>query len=161
MAACVPARDHSLSPGYRSPNETKVDLTLGRGYDEGMNRKLTAEQAQSILDRVAGGELQKNLAAEFEVSAATISKLVRGLSWPELRRGEPRPRQRRTKLREEDIPVIRRRLAAREPASVIAKDYDVTRQAIADIGKGKSWAHVPQDAHAPPPGARRRRVWES
>ena len=48
------------------------------------------------------------------------------------------------------------RLATEKPSSV-ARDYGVTRQAIADIGRGKTWSHIPR----PEPTRRRRKVWES
>lgn len=123
-----------------------------------MNKRLTRDQAQSIIHRVAAGEPQKTLAEEFGVRPSTISNLVRGKSWPDLERPEPaNVVVRGSKLRPEDIPVILARLAAREKAAAIAEDYGVTRQAIADIGKRKTWAHIPKP-EAPAP--RRKRVWE-
>lgn len=125
-----------------------------------MNKKLTEGQAQSIIDRVAAGEPQKKLAAEYGVSPASISKLIRGESWPDLSRPEGGVvRQRRTKLSAEDVQVILARLMNREKPGDIATDYQVTRQAIADIHKGKTWKHIPRPK-APEPTIRRRRVWE-
>lgn len=122
-----------------------------------MNRKLTKSQAQGIIDRVAAGEPQKNLAVEFEVSVATISKVVSGGSWPNLDRPSKRAFQRGRKLKETDIPIIRTRLANREKPKDVAADYDVTPQTIRDIANGKTWTHVPLPE---PPKPTRRRVWE-
>lgn len=125
-----------------------------------MNKKLNAEQAQAIVHRACAGETQKKLAAEYGVSTAAVSKLIRGLSWPELERPEGGVvRQRRTKLTPEDIRAIHLRLIAHEKPGEIAQDYGVTRQAIVDIQKGKTWAHIPKPG-APSPAPRRRRVWE-
>jgi len=123
-----------------------------------MNRKLDAAIAQSILDRVAAGERQKNLAAEFKVSPAAISNLVAGKSWPELRRTHAAsPPPRGSKLTVADVQVILQRLMVGEKPGTVALDYGVTRQAIANIKKGVAWVDVPRP-EAPRPT--RRRVWE-
>lgn len=46
------------------------------------------------------------------------------------------------KLRREDIPIIRARLAAGESQRVIAADYDVAPTAISRINTGHRWADV-------------------
>jgi len=120
-----------------------------------MNRRLTEDQAQSIIDRVAAGEPQKRLAEEFGVTPSSVSALISGKSWPNLSR--PKPPQvvvRNCKLSPADIPIILSRLANQETPASIATDYGMTRQAIADIRRGKTWGHIPR------PVARRRRVWE-
>ncbi len=123
-----------------------------------MNQRLTAEQAQSILHRVAAGELQKKLAAEFKVRPSTISNLVRGKSWPNLDRpAPPEVSLRGCKLTPEDIPVILLRLANREKPKDVARDYGVTQQTIANVGRRKTWTHIPPPEVLKP---RRRKVWE-
>jgi len=123
-----------------------------------MNHRLTAGQAQDIINRVALGESQKNLAAEFQVQPSTVSNLINGNSWPELDRPDPpEVRVRGSKLKPIDIPVILTRLAKQEKPKDVAADYGVTRQAIADIGRGKTWGHIPRPEVARP---RRRKVWE-
>jgi len=123
-----------------------------------MNQRLTGEQAQAILDRVMAGELQKDLATEFRVTPSTISNLVTGRSWPNLNRlAEPPKILRGAKLHPEDIPIIFARLARMEKPSIIALDYGVTRQAIVDIRRGKTWSHIPRPE---PPKPSRRKVWE-
>ncbi len=135
-----------------------MDLILAQGSAPGMNRKLTQDQAQSILHRVAAGESQKNLAHEYGVEPSTVSSLVSGRTWPELERPpEPEVRVRGAKLGPEDIQDILRRLAAREKAGDIAEVYQVTRQTIANIRRGKTWGHIPRPEPVKP---RRVRVWE-
>lgn len=123
-----------------------------------MNKKLTSQEAQQIIDRVASGERQQALALEYNLSSAAISKLIRGLTWPDLHRPAPlTPRPPCPKLSESQVQEILDRLyLRRESPSVIAPFYGVTRQAISDIAKGKSWAHLPRPARNPS----RRRVWE-
>jgi len=134
-----------------------MDLILGAKYAGQVNKRLTSDQAQAIIDRAAEGELQKDLAAEFGVSPSAISNIVKGKAWPDLDRPDPPAvRVRGAKLKAEDIPTILARLATEKPSSV-ARDYGVTRQAIADIGRGKTWSHIPR----PEPTRRRRKVWES
>lgn len=125
-----------------------------------MNLKLDEATAQAILDRIATGESQKNLAIEFGVSPSTISNLVAGKSWPHLRRGGTSKTRHGTKLTAADIVVILRRLQAGEKPSQVALDYGVTRQAIANIKKGKAWGDVPRPEVVVPRPARRK-VWET
>ena len=123
-----------------------------------VNKKLTSEQAQAIIHRVAAGEPQKNLALEHGVSPGTISNLISGKNWPDLERPEPPAVVvRGRKLMPTDIPVILQRLAQREKPGDIAPDYGVTRQAIADIASGKRWGHIPRPEPVRPV---RRPVWE-
>ena len=125
-----------------------------------MNLKLDAASAQTILDRVAAGESQKDLAAEFKVSTAAISNLVAGKSWPGLRRVPTTQKVRHgTKLTPTQVGAILRRLQAGEKPGTVALDYGVTRQAIANVKKGKAWGDVPRPEVAAPRPARRR-VWE-
>lgn len=124
-----------------------------------MNKKLNQSTAQTILGRVAAGERQKDLAAEFGVSPATISNLVAGKSWPELQRPPKRVTPPRgSKLTQDNIQTILRRLLAGEKPGVIALDFGVTRQAVANIKKGKTWKDVPRPDAARPA---RKRVWET
>ena len=125
-----------------------------------MNLKLDEATAQAILDRVASGDKQKNLAIEFRVSPSTISNLVAGKSWPNLKRSPVSKTRHGTKLTVADIQVILRRLLAGEKPSQVALDYGVTRQAIANIKKGKAWGDVPRPEVAAPRPARRK-VWET
>ena len=125
-----------------------------------MNKKLDEATAQTILNRVAQGEKQKNLAIEFGVTPSTISNLVAGKSWPHLRRSAASKTRHGTKLTSADIQVILRRLQAGEKPSQVALDYGVTRQAIANIKKGTAWGDVPRPEVVPPRPARRK-VWES
>lgn len=123
-----------------------------------MNFKLDALTAQVILNRIVAGERQKDLADEYQVSPSTISNLVSGKSWPQLERPKNRTPRHGSKLGAQDITQILGRLAAGETPASIAKDFEVTRQAIANIKKGKSWQDVPRPEPARPA---RRRVWES
>lgn len=49
-------------------------------------------------------------------------------------------------LRPEDINPIRARLTAGESHSSIGRDYGVGRSAIAQIGRGKTWADIPWES---------------
>lgn len=44
-------------------------------------RKLTWEQACEIIERVAGGESQRSVAAKYDVSQSLVSQIVRGVVW--------------------------------------------------------------------------------
>lgn len=53
------------------------------------------------------------------------------------------------KLKRSDVPEIRRRTAAGESQSSIARRYGVSRMAIWKIVEGKSWTHVGQTEQEP------------
>ncbi len=53
--------------------------------------------------------------------------------------------ERQHRLTEDQVREIKRRLAAGEPQAGIARDYDVTRGAIAAIDSGQNWGHVTID----------------
>lgn len=46
------------------------------------------------------------------------------------------------KLREEDIPVIRERLARGDVGTAIASDYKVNKSIISKIKRGRTWSHI-------------------
>lgn len=46
------------------------------------------------------------------------------------------------KLTKDDIPAIRKRLAAGESQRKIGLDYDINQSSISDIARGKAWFHV-------------------
>lgn len=47
-----------------------------------------------------------------------------------------------SKLREEDIPVIRRRLETGHPKARIARDYGISDRVVLLIARGEAWRHV-------------------
>lgn len=49
----------------------------------------------------------------------------------------------RSRLTEEDIPIIRSRLAKGETLRAIAKDYGVDNTSISQLKLGRTWSHVP------------------
>lgn len=58
----------------------------------------------------------------------------------QIRAGE---RNGNVRLTAEDIPDIRRRIAAGDSVRVIARDYGVTKSTIHRIGTRETWGHVP------------------
>ena len=50
--------------------------------------------------------------------------------------------KRKSKLSEDDVHVIKRRLNAGETCRAIAQDYPVSRAAISDIKCGRSWSNI-------------------
>ena len=57
-------------------------------------------------------------------------------------RGSKGRRVPTAKLRDEDIPAIIARLAAKEPQYRIARDYGISYIQIGEIKRGRSWKHV-------------------
>jgi len=124
-----------------------------------MNKKLDQDTAKTILTRVAAGEKQKDLAGEFKISPAAVSNLVAGKSWPSLARPDTKVPRHGTTLAPADVVEILRRLQAGDKPVKIAADYKITRQAVANIQKGRAWTDIPRPEAPQRPA--RRRVWEA
>lgn len=123
-----------------------------------MNNRLTPEQAQEIIDRVARGEPQKKLAAEMGITTSTVSSIVNGRTWPNLVRPDHPPViLRGATLSVAQVREVLLRIDQGEKDARIAADYSVTRTTISNIRRGKTWSHVPRPETEKKP---RRRVWE-
>lgn len=120
--------------------------------------KLTEVVAIEILSRLSSGETQKNLSEEFGVSESCISRLATGSNWAHLKR-PPIPSRRgsrmpSSKLKEDDIPTIRKRIGRGESIASVARLYGVSRTTIAKVWYKRTWTHVDG------PQKRRRAVYE-
>jgi HNH endonuclease len=80
IPACV--RPSHLFLGTDKDNAIDRDAK-GRGArrDRHPRAKLTAAIVDQIRRRVAGGEMQKTIAAEFRVATSTIARIVTGERW--------------------------------------------------------------------------------
>ncbi len=122
-------------------------LNLHRGENSPV-AKLTNEQCQEIIRRNLAGERHKALAEEFNVSAATVSKLVRGVRWS----GLPGPRRTTSrrdgagnhlaKLTEAKVRKIRLAHAAGKSFRQLAAQYGVAASSIHAVTQGRTWKHV-------------------
>ncbi len=96
------------------------------------------------------------IAAIFDVHKSTVSRAVRGKSWPHVPqrpgtdiRQNNLPRgvgHRSAKLKDEDIPVIRRMKLEGMGYASIADVFDVRPFTIKCVCLGRTWKHVPSAA---------------
>ena len=54
-----------------------------------------------------------------------------------------KPTRKPKRLKESDVPLIKKRLKLGEFQHRIAADYDVNQGRISEINSGKSWPHIP------------------
>lgn len=95
------------------------------------------------------------LALEFGLTEAAVSALVTGRTWAHLPRpSSTRPKPRGRKLDEVGVLDILTRRQQGVKRSVLAEEYGVTPQTIANVERRKTWQHVQR------PQPVRRRVWE-
>lgn len=99
--------------------------------------KLTDEQVKDIRDRyLAGGVLQQDLAAEYNISQTQISRIVRGVRRADTMTGKARTfesrrgRGQRRALTAEQEGCIRERRAAGETRRSLADEYGVSMSLI-------------------------------
>ena len=143
------------------PNRIRLDIERSRncGVSNGQS-KLDDEAVRDIQRRVAGGESQRSVARRYKVAQPTIFRIIGGRSWQHVTRGNvtrpPRPfagmrhgsAHRSAKLTEADVPEVRRRLAAGERTSDVARAFGVGFTAVDAIKRGTTWKHVPLEAPA-------------
>jgi hypothetical protein len=117
--------------------------------------KLTNTDIITIRERCASGGEYATISREYGLTDVAIGKIARGETWQNV--GGPlvsesrigtgsRPRgsaNASTKICESDVPEIRKRCIAKEPYTIIAKDYGVNAVTIRAVGRGKIWTHVP------------------
>jgi DNA invertase Pin-like site-specific DNA recombinase len=108
--------------------------------------KLTPRQVLTIRRRLAAGETQAAIAADFGITKANVSAINRRLTWIEVRGPEGRhtseargERNGRAKLTEADVREIRRR---RESIKAQAKRFGVSVHTIEKVRNRESWRHV-------------------
>lgn len=91
------------------------------------------------------------VAKHFNVHANTVRSILRGDSWGHLHTDGPEAlisskikneRHGPTKLKSEDIPVIRQMFAEIKNYTVVSTHFKVSRTTIESIIKGKAWKHV-------------------
>ena len=122
----------------------KVYKDIGGPRSEGQTglgarkfRALTNEQVVEVRERIAAGELRKDLAAEYGVTDTAISYIVIGKSYAEV--GGPRT-QREDALTESQVVEIREAIAAGQTAKTLAAKYGVGKTLIGSIGLGQKYA---------------------
>lgn len=136
-----------LFVGTRAENSADmVSKRRGRGGGlrggDAPGALLKEEVVIDIRRRYGAGERQVGMAKEFGVSVSAISRAVRGTTWrhveaPAVRREGPR----HARLSPTDVVAIRRRHAAGERQTDLARDFGVSWSAVHEVVKGKSWAH--------------------
>ncbi len=109
--------------------------------------KLSEGQVLEIVARYRSGEItERVLAAEYGVGEECIGEILRGRFWGHvtgIRTAEPwRGSRCRTRLSEQDIIDIRKRVAAGTRQAVIVREYRVSVAAISNIIQRKTWRHV-------------------
>lgn len=114
--------------------------------------KLTDAQVQEIWQRLADGQTEQQIAAEFSVSGMVISRIKTGQQWTHVKvaddtrdtvkKGMPHGTQHwKVKLTADQVREIKRRLAdGYRNGAALAREYGVDPKTISDIKRGKNWA---------------------
>ncbi|MEH6949728.1 HNH endonuclease [Bacillus sp. JJ634] len=116
----------------------------GKQAANSFKRKLTDEQVLEIHKRLAEGEKQYNLAEEFNVTQATISRIKNAKLKDAFAHLNLQPIVR-GKLTLEQIIQIKKRLQKGESPKNIAEDYPVSTATIKAIKLGNAWTKVKLD----------------
>jgi transposase len=118
--------------------------------------KITAEQAQEVIDLYAGGMLQRDIAARFALQKSTVCRIVRGVRWkrlgdrsavppaqghgPRVKRGEGNGRAKLSEAQVLEIRRIHRETGLK--SWTLAKRLGLSQGMVAGIITGKTWRHL-------------------
>ncbi len=157
-------RCSEIQTGRKRPQQTKDAISVAlKGNQNGKGKyycgHLTETDVLAILIQVINGDLFVDIAPRFRVTDATIARIAKRRIWqnvklpPELEARLPKSfasrratgaRNRKTKLTEEQVRVIKQRLSNphRGILSQLAHEFDVTAQSIAAIQRGENWKKI-------------------
>lgn len=119
------------------------------GGEDHPRARLSEDDVKVIRDRLSAGDHQVDIARDFHIDPSHVSHIASGRTWSHvggpIKQVKKRGSQRASsKLTEEDIPTIIRRIDRGASLSAVARDFGVGRTTIADIWYGRRWAHVPR-----------------
>lgn len=147
------ARKGRLNPqsGAKHHSHLRPD-TVARGERVG-GSKLTEKQVVDIRNAYKkGGVTQEELAASYGVKRETVGLIIRGKNWAHIANGEnlSNPNRRASsgvrnasaKLNPDQVRQIRLLAKSGTKAQDIASQFQVSRETIYLILKGKIWQHV-------------------
>ena len=115
------------------------------GKGEEYYAKLNDDTVMKTRESIRNGPRPPELSKEYNINNSAVYKIARGESWghvPGAITKEELPNLR-IRLRKDDIPIIRERVWNGEPASSLAKEFDVDVNVITDVAVGKYWGNIP------------------
>ncbi len=108
--------------------------------------RLTADDVLDIRERFRATRVTaKAIAADYDVSASEIGRILRGTSWSDASAEDFAPREShgRSHLTVSDVRDIRQRYAAGDVTlQALGREYELTKAAISHIVKRRNWKHV-------------------
>jgi hypothetical protein len=136
------ARLNNLEAMTPSENIKHAFRVLGR---RPTGQKLSLEQAREIRQRRADGQSLKTLAEHFEVTLSTISQIVQGKRWKHaggplqaVRAVKQRMTEVVSRISDDEVELIRGRVAAGETKAALATEYRVSKTTIKNWVTGKT-----------------------
>jgi hypothetical protein len=131
---CWGTREENIADRLRDEQDN-------RGERHG-NAKLTDGQVREIRERVAAGELQRLIAADYGVNISIISLIARGEAWGHVDGQRTMARTSRAALTADDVREIRRQAALGASNLALATRFEVKPACISKVVTRRSWAHV-------------------
>lgn len=100
----------------------------------------TDHDVVELRERYAVGDVTlQDLADEFGVDISTLSRLVRGHTYPEIGGPRTEPRERPPRLMKLSSEAFEEVMRSDAPHSALARRFGVSRQAISQLRKRHGW----------------------
>lgn len=146
------AKDNSadmIKKGRQSKGDKVPYENRPRG-EHHSDARFTKEKVIEIRKRYKNGEIIDNLAAEFNANRSSIARLIHGITWGHIKnhispiKGSKGVKNAMAVFTDKKVLEIREKHKANPTIMYkqLAKEYNVCANAISNIIRRKTWAHI-------------------
>lgn len=140
---CVNPRHLRWDTALGNHADKKLHGTASLGERNGGATLTNAQAEEVLIAAVKGDRTDKEIAAQYGISAATVFSIATGRKWKFLCPEIPRRNNKRAKIDADSVREIRRMFHDHNLSRTeISRRFGITRQMVGAIISGKSWSWV-------------------